>query len=278
MPPRQPSAQHVFSLLGPLAYRTGDQWSPVPGVARRRLLALLLLRPNQVLPVEHITGELWGDSSADAAGDRLRAQLWRLRQLLRGIRPAGPAGWAGSAPRLVAHDGGYELAVEPDTLDLTTFTDLAVNGATALRAGEYAAAVGLLQAALGLWRGPALLDVSGPLIRSEADILEGQRLAAVEDCLQARLALGEHRQLLAELRALVARHPMHEGFAGQLMVALTRSGQRAQALTEYLRIRTWLVTELGLEPDEPLQRLHHSLHTDANPPRSRRPTAPVPSA
>ena len=114
--------------------------------------------------------------------------------------------------------------------------------------------------ALDLWRGPVLADLSDyAFTRAEAARLEELRLAASEGRIEADLALGRHDALTAELERLVADHPLRERLHGQLMLALYRCGRQAEALAAYRRVRDLLAAELGIDPGEPLRRLHASV-------------------
>ena len=114
--------------------------------------------------------------------------------------------------------------------------------------------------ALGLWRSEVLADLADyAFTRPEAARLEELRLAAVEARIDADLALGRHDALTAELEQLVAEHPLRERLHGQLMLALYRGGRQADALAAYRRVRDLLAGELGIDPGEPLRRLHASV-------------------
>ena len=117
-----------------------------------------------------------------------------------------------------------------------------------------------LREALGLWRGPALADFAlEPFAQVEIARLEERRTAAREDLLDAELELGRHAQLVGELEALVAEHPLRERLRGQLMLALYRSGRQAEALEAYREARETLVEELGIEPSPELQQLEQAI-------------------
>ena len=155
---------------------------------------------------------------------------------------------------------GYLLRVDREQLDAARFQDGFTAGRAALEAGRYAEAAGTLRQALGLWRSGVLADLADyAFIRPEAARLEELRLAAVEARIDADLALGRHDAVTAELEQLVAGHPLREQLHGQLMLALYRGGQQADALAAYRRVRDLLAGELGIDPGEPLQRLHASV-------------------
>ncbi len=144
---------------------------------------------------------------------------------------------------------GYVLAVGDDQLDAVGFEAALASGREALRAGEPAAALRELTAALGAWRGPALADVADQqFARVDAERLDELRMAAEEERVEARLALGEHAELLGDLTALVERNSLREGLRAQLMLALYRSDRQLDALAVYRETRRHLSAEFGIEP------------------------------
>ena len=160
----------------------------------------------------------------------------------------------------MTRDRGYLLRVDREHLDAALFQDGFTAGRAALEAGRYAEAAETLRQALDLWRSPVLADLADyAFIRPEAARLEELRLAAVEARIDADLALGRHDALTAELEQLAAEHPLRERLHGQLMLALYRCGRQADALAAYRRVRDLLAGELGIDPGEPLQRLHASV-------------------
>src|SRR5439155_12364682 len=155
---------------------------------------------------------------------------------------------------------GYRLVIEPHSVDLFEFIRLSEEGRTTLAAGDAAAGADSLRAALALWRGPPLADLPWePFAQAEIVRLDELRLAALEDRIDADLALGRHGQLIGELEGLVAEHPLRERLRGQLMLALYRAGRQADALAVYQRARRTLVDELGLEPSEALRKLERAI-------------------
>jgi DNA-binding SARP family transcriptional activator len=231
-----------FRLLGPLEVRDGDRVVALGGVKQRALLALLLLNAHRVLARERLIDELWGEHPPERALASVQVYVSRLRKLL----PPGV---------LVTRAPGYTLEVEPDALDLARFELLL---AEARRARSEVAAR-LLREALGLWRGPPLAEFAEePFARVEAGRLEELRLVALEDRIEADLALGRHRELVGELEVLVAAEPQRERLCGQLMVALYRSGRQQEALAAYRAARETLV-ELGLEARPQLRQLERQI-------------------
>ncbi|WP_202638285.1 AfsR/SARP family transcriptional regulator [Bailinhaonella thermotolerans] len=227
---------------------------PVPlGSGRQRaVLATLALRAGRVVPAAELVESVWGDDAPPSAAANLRGYVTALRRAL------GRAGE--TEPRLLARPGGYLLRARPEEVDLLVFERLAAHGRTALRARDYGTAVARLRRALSCWRGRALADVPlGPRLDTETVRLEESRLAVVEHCLEARLALGDHAAAVPELRGLVAAHPLRERLWFHLMLALYRSGRQADALAAYTRLRAHLAEDLGLAPSPELRRLEHAI-------------------
>ena len=241
-----------FRILGPLAVRVDGTSVPIGGPKQRALLGLLLLSANRVVSRERLIGELFAEQSLNSADHALRNQVSRLRKVLV------PA--AADEPRLVARAPGYLLRVEPGELDLEHFERLVAAGREALAVGDAAAAARSLQAAERLWQGRPLADLEfEPFARMEVERLEELRLGAVEERIDAELALGRQLALVAELEALGAEHPFRERFRAQLMLALYRCGRQAEGLGVYRRTRTLLNEELGLEPGIELQELERAI-------------------
>jgi tetratricopeptide (TPR) repeat protein len=178
-----------------------------------------------------------------------------LRRALRRCRTA-----EGSSRRLLTHASGYLLQVEPDELDLDRFERLVDQAHQAIAAHDLDVATGTLRQALGLWRGPALANLPLSLaVGAESARLEEARLVALEERLELDLRLGRHAELVGELELLVASHPDRECLRRQLMLALYRSGRKAEALAVYRTTRQMLVEELGLEPSLALQELERAI-------------------
>jgi DNA-binding SARP family transcriptional activator/pimeloyl-ACP methyl ester carboxylesterase len=240
--------QVEFGLLGPLEVRADGQPLGLAGPRTRAVLALLLVHANQVVSTDQLIEDLWPGQPTDKAAGSLQVRLSELRKAFR---------LSGEADRLVTRPPGYLLRVAPGELDARRFEQLAAAGDAALAAGDAAAAARCLDQALGLWRGPALADFEAvPSARAEAGRLEEQRLAALESRAEALLACGRHRDLIAELEALTAAHPLRERFWYQRILALYRAGRQADALRVYRELRDVLVAELAIEPGPELRELH----------------------
>jgi DNA-binding SARP family transcriptional activator/tetratricopeptide (TPR) repeat protein len=220
----------------------------VIGAAKQRaLLAVLLLHANQTVSTDRLIDALWGERPPERAGKALQVYVSQLRKAL-------------DRSLLVTRAPGYALELPPDTLDTQRFEQLSDEGRDLLARGEAATAAASLRDALALWRGPPLADLSfeafaqGPIAE-----LEEKRVAALEDRIDADLALGRHSTLVGEIEALVAEHPLRERLRGQLMLALFRSGRQGDALSAFQDARRTLVDELGVEPGRALRELHQAI-------------------
>ena len=236
-----------FRLLGPL--EAGERTAPVElGPEKQRaLLALLLLDANHAVSLSRLIEGLWGEAPPEKAVKAIQTYVSRLRKAL-------PQGVLSTRPH------GYAIEVDPGELDLHVFECLLEEGRGGLAEGRPAAAGEALQRALGLWRGPALAEFAAePFAASEGARLEELRLLALEERLEADLALGRHADLIGELELLVEQHPLRERFCLQLMLALYRSGREAEALGVYRDRRTYLVGELGIEPSRKLHELESAI-------------------
>lgn len=245
------AAQVRVSVLGPVEITNGDQPVPVTAPKERALLALLAANRGAVVSVDRLADELWGGDVPGSGAAAVRVYVSRLRKTLA-------VGGAGDV--LATRPTGYALDVEPDAVDACRFDALVDDARKRSADGDHEGARRLLREALALWRGPALVEVaSAPITGAEAVRLEEARLAAVEDRIDADLACGEHRAVVAELEALTRAHPLRERLWGQRMVALHRSGRQAEAIRAYHELRRTLADELGLEPSSDLADLERRI-------------------
>jgi DNA-binding SARP family transcriptional activator len=259
-----------FRLLGPLEAVVDGTPVRLAAEKPRALLALLLLNRNRVVPTERLVDELWGEEPPARATKALQVYVSQLRKAL------GPE-------RLVTRPPGYELRVDEGELDVARFESLVAAAREQLSVGNARAAAKGLREALELWRGPALREFRAePFAELAAARLEDQRLAAVEDRLQAELDSGEAARVVPELEELVAAEPLRERPRELLMLALYRAGRQADALDLYRRTRDLFVNELGIEPGPGLRELEQAvLRQDTAlraPPRRPRPAAREPGA
>jgi YVTN family beta-propeller protein len=232
-----------FRILGPLEVRRGEQIVRLGAAKQRALLGVLILHANESVSTDRLVDALWGERPPATAEKLVQGYVHALRkQLGNGVLET-------SAP-------GYRLNVDERSLDLSEFERLA----DAARAAPLPEAVDLRRHALELWRGPALADVvlAGSDRHAIARISE-LRLATQTEQIDAELELGRHVDLVGELEALVAAHPYQERLAGQLMLALYRSGRQAEALETYRALRHRLDDELGLQPSQDLRDLETAI-------------------
>jgi len=223
----------------------------------RQMLALLAIYANQVLPVPTLMEEIWGDAPPRSALTTLQTYILQLRRCMEKALDGEPGG---SKALLLTRHGGYLLRTEPGSIDAHEHDRLSSLGQRAFDRGEHQHAAELFREALALWRGPALVDVrTGPLLEIEAMRLEESRLGVLERRIDVELRLGRHGELLTELTALAARHPLHEGLHAQSMVAFYRAGRPSAALDVFQNLRSRLVEELGIEPSQRLQHLQRAV-------------------
>lgn len=238
-----------FRILGPLeVLREGEPLS-LGGPRDRALLAMLVSHSGEAVSADRLIEALWGDDLPGDPRHALHAGVSRLRRVLHD--------GAGAQDLLVRRPSGYALDIRSEQVDAARFVQLV---AAARRHEEPARRAAALEEALSLWRGEALAEVADrSWAQQEIIRLEEIRLGAVEDEIEAHLALGRHGEVLGRLRSLIAEHPLRERLRGQLMLALYRAGRQADALAAYEATRRDLAEELGVDPGPDLQRLHQTL-------------------
>ena len=236
-----------FRILGQLEVENGARAVELGGARQRALLAILLLRRNEVIPTERLLEDLYGAEQPATAGKSLQAHVSRLRKALE-------------ADRLHTRGGGYVLETQADEVDADQFSRLIAEGRESLSVGDADSAEGTLVEALALWRGPPLGELAyEDFAQSEVARLEELRLACLEVLFDARLELGHHTDSAGELERLVAENPLRERLRAQLMLTLYRCGRQADALAAYRDARRVLLDELGLEPSRTLQDLERAI-------------------
>lgn len=235
-------------LLGALVVQADDGPRPLGGPRQRAVLAVLTVHANEVVPIDRLADDVWSGEPPPSAVNTLQRYVSHLRRALDGL----PATIETRGP-------GYVLAVDPDLIDVRRF-ERRIDEARGLSARAPQAAIARIDEALSSWRGAPLADFAyDEFALPEVTRLEELQLIAIEVRNDAALELGSARDLVPELEALVARHPLREGFRGQLMRALHASGRRADALRVYREGRELLVEELGLDPGSELQRLEQAI-------------------
>jgi YVTN family beta-propeller protein len=239
-----------YRVLGPLEVEAGGELLPLGGAKQRALLAVLLMHANEVVSRDVLIEDLWGERGASGTVHGLEVLVSRVRKSL---------GAAGVQP-LLTRPTGYQLRVGADELDSLCFERLLQEGRTELSSGAAEKAAETLREALSLWRGRPFQDVAyESFAQGEIERLEERRLLALEERIEADLALGRHAELVAELEALVGQQPLRERLRLQLMLALYRSGRQAEALNVYQDARRDLVAELGIEPGQAMRQLEQAI-------------------
>ncbi|UQX05470.1 AfsR/SARP family transcriptional regulator [Streptomyces sp. RerS4] len=241
-----------FNLMGPfeIVAEDGRVCRPVaPKVCQT--LALLLTRPNEVVTAESLIRELWGDRPPRSATTTLQTYVYHARRMFESERLD-----AHGRSLIVTTPPGYSIQVDDAEVDLRVFERLISAARVQLGQGDAVSALSSARKALALWRGPAFSSfVAGDLLKGHLAHLEELRIGAFELVIEAESRLGRHRELLPELRRLIAEYPLNEWFHQQLIGALSAAGRRAEALQAYQHVRRLLADELGLEPSVELQRL-----------------------
>jgi DNA-binding SARP family transcriptional activator/class 3 adenylate cyclase len=243
-----------FRILGPLEVLEEGRAVALGGSKQRALLALLLLHANETLSTDRLIDELWGERPPANAAKTVQMQISRLRKAL------AAEGGNGSAGVVVTRERGYELRLDPERLDARRFERLVAEGRSELAGGRPERAVSALEEALSLWRGAPLAELAyEPFAQREIARLDDLRAAALEQLIEAKLALGAHAEVVGQLEALIAEHPYRERLRAQLMLALYRCDRQADALQAYQDARRTLVEELGIEPGERLRELEWAI-------------------
>jgi predicted ATPase/DNA-binding SARP family transcriptional activator len=260
-----------FRILGPLEVL--DEGRPIAlGAAKQRaLLGALLLHANEVVSAERLVDELWGERPPATAYKLIQGYVSELRKALR-------------PETIETRPPGYVVRVGADDLDLTRFRLLSAEAVRLTEAGDARRAAGRFREALALWRGRVLADVSlEGTAQREADQLDELRVETVSNRIEAELFCGLHVELVGQLEALVAEHPLRERPRGQLMLALYRSGRQAEALAVYRETRRLFQEELGIDPGRELQELERAilnqdaaLDRESSGPATNLPIAPTP--
>jgi DNA-binding SARP family transcriptional activator len=239
-----------FRLLGPLEIRAGEDWRGIGAPKWRSVLAALLIDAGQIVSADALINEVWGDAPPARAANLISIYVLRLRRLMEDA----------DSRLLVTRAPGYQLQVTTADTDALLFEAMVRDGRRAFGAGDPQGAARQLTEALALWHGRPLADVPPtPRVEAEAERLSELRLGAVELRITAELACGGHAQAVAELRRLLADHPLREGLWLLLMRALDGAGRHAEALEVYGRARDAIAGQLGVDPGAELRQFHAEL-------------------
>jgi DNA-binding SARP family transcriptional activator/tetratricopeptide (TPR) repeat protein len=241
-----------FRALGPVELWSAGERQDLGSARARSILAMLLLAPRAVIPVETLIDRLWDERPPAKARESLSVYVARLRASLRQA--------VGDDAQLVGRTrGGYLLDVDPETVDVHRFRRLRQEAAAFAVSGDYDDAARLLREADGLWHGQALGGIRGDWVARMRDALEEERRAAVLERVTCELELGQHAALAGELGQLLAKHPLDETLVAHQMTALYAIGRPADALSLYRETRRRLVEEQGTEPGPALSGLHQRI-------------------
>ena len=244
---RQAESTLDVRLLGPLEVRRDGGEVSSGGPKPRTLLAVLALEPGRVVSVDALVEALWPRDPPETASHAVQVYVSQLRKAL-------------GEGAIETRAQGYVLALDPFAVDVHRFTRFVAEGRELLAAADASSASSVLRDALALWRGPALADFTyEPFAQAEISRLDELRIVALEERIEADLALGRHGELVPELEALVDAQPLRERPRAQLMLALYRSGRQADALGAYRDTRETLVEELGIEPGPELRNLEAAI-------------------
>jgi DNA-binding SARP family transcriptional activator len=237
-----------FRLLGAVEAWSDGRWRSVLPARSRQILALLLCSPGQVVLVDHLVAALWGDHLPETPAGLVRNYIMKLRRALHAAAP------------IVTRSGGYQLDIDPDTVDAVRFERCLRRARSARAAPAAPEAEKLLEEALSYWRGPALADVRQCFaLECEAARLEDLRLAARQSRAELMLERASYAEAVSELRLLSTSHPDRERLCELVMVALARDGRPGEALTAYARLRDYHRSELGLDPSDRMVALQQAV-------------------
>ncbi|WP_329087878.1 AfsR/SARP family transcriptional regulator [Streptosporangium sp. NBC_01469] len=263
-----------FAVLGPVqAWRDGselDLGTPL----QRSILAMLLLRESRAITPAEMIDAIWGDDAPPRALGALRTYVSRLRAVLE------PGRSPRTRPELLTSVGrGYALRLNGGSLDLLLFERGVQEAEAARREGDPARAAESLRVSLALYTGEPLAGAVGPYAEHQRGRLAERRMSVLEVLMDLDLELGRHADVLSELIALTADHPLRERLRAQLMLAYYRCGRKAEALAAFADTRATLIEELGIEPGSDLTSMHQRILTGdpALAPAPAGPARPVPA-
>jgi tetratricopeptide (TPR) repeat protein/DNA-binding SARP family transcriptional activator len=239
-----------FNILGPLEILPLGQAPDLQRAKERCLLAIFLMTPNRVHRTESLIFQVWDDDDPpDTVPRTLRSYIAHIRDIAEA---------SGGEAQLLTESGGYLLRVDQDHIDLHRFRALKDQADGIALSGDITQAVGLLQEAERLWRGPPLSGLPGRWMAGMRESLEAEHRAVLMKRLGLELELGRHAELAGELQRLSARFPLDETCVAYEMTALYRSGRQADALKLYHEARDRL-SEQGIEPGAGLSALHQRI-------------------
>ncbi len=240
-----------FRMLGPVELWSAEQQCDLGPTRVRCVLAILMLTPRTLVPTDVLIDRVWDTQPPPKARESLSVYITRLRSALRQA--------IGESVRLTGRDSGYELDVDPETIDLHQFRRLRRQADALAANGDAEHAASLLREADRLWRGQAFAGIRGDWIARMRGSLEEERRAAILKRIECDLELGRHTDLVGELHHLLAQYPLDESFIAHQMTALYGSGRPGEALSLYRDVRSHLIEEHGTEPGPLLAEVHQRI-------------------
>jgi DNA-binding SARP family transcriptional activator len=236
-----------YRILGPIEVHN-DAGSATPTAPKTAsVLAILLVHANHLVLTETLMEDIWGEGPPASASTTLQTYIYQIRGALGRLS-------------ITTRPGGYCLSVDEDDLDLLAFRSRLHHGRRLLDLGRPDEALDELRLGLSLWRGRPLSNVRcGRVLELDLQHLEEERRRAAELSVEAAFAAGRHREVIADLRLLIANDPYDEWLHARLIEALTLSGRRRDALQAYTELRRMLADHLGLDPMQELQQLERQI-------------------
>jgi DNA-binding SARP family transcriptional activator len=238
-----------FSVLGPLSVTVSDMEVRIGGLRQHKLLAVLLINANRVIPLHRLMDELW-ESPPQSARQQIHNSIGEIRRTISAVS---------ADCSITTTSIGYQLNIVNERIDSYVFHERVREAREAERQGRLADAARFLTSALQLWRGDSFAGLNGPAVLSAATKLNEDRLAAMDHLIALRLRAGEAASVIGELQSLVAAHPLHESFRYNLMTALSQTGRQAEALAAFDEARRELADKLGLDPSQRLSSLQYAI-------------------
>ena len=243
-------------VLGPVTAWYGQEELRVGQPRQQAVLGILAMRANRVISRGELVDAVWGQDPPASAEGGIYTYVAGLRRVIEPTRSA-----RGPGRVLVSSGAGYVLHLVPGQPDAVTFEQQLARARQLRKNGDPVAAVEALEGALGLWRGVAFAGVPGPFAETERVRLAELRSGAAEERADVLLSLGRHEEVVPDLTALVADHPLRERMRGLLMIALYRGGRHAEALRVFADGSHVLAEELGIDPGSELSRIHQQVLT-----------------
>jgi predicted ATPase/DNA-binding SARP family transcriptional activator len=234
-----------YRVLGPLEVRVGDRPCEIGGPKQRTVVAMLVAAWGRPVSIDGMLQALYGDDASPSLRRSLQTYVSNLRQVVGDV--------------IEHRANAYRLVPDDSTLDASQF-EASVERAGATLGDDPATAATVLRTALAMWRGPPYADVEAHgRLDGEIARLTEMRLVALEQRFEADLALGHHREVVAEIATMALEHPWRERLQALHMTALYRSGRQTEALRAFEQTRLALADDLGVDPSPELRELEHRI-------------------